>query len=259
MGSNIKDLSFRYKVALSLIAVLSILAYLNLTNLLKKQSIYAKIINVSGRQRMFSQQIALFAINYKMNALKEKVELMEKSHKFLTSLENLPPSVRKIFFESPIYLDKRVKKYIKEAKNFVLTTSGKSLAYILNHSQPLLKDLDKVVNEFQKESEKKTNELVKREQLILFLTLFTLLMEALFIFRPAIKKIKETLDNLINEKNFKDMIIKSSPVGIIAVDEKRVVNIFNKKADEIFGYSSQEMINEDSLYKIIPKKYYKTL
>ncbi|WP_281951212.1 PAS domain S-box protein [Nitrosophilus kaiyonis] len=254
---NIANLSLRYKIALTLIAILSILAYLNLTNLIKKQSKYAKIINISGRQRMLSQQIALFAIYYKTKNLKQKIELMEKSHNYLISLKNMPKSVEKIFFKKPVFLDKRVKKYIKEAKNFYKTRSGKSLSYILNHSQVLLKDLDKVVYEYQKESERQTSELVQKEQFILILTLFTLLIEALFIFRPAIKKIEEYMKKLINEKIFEEAIVNSSPVAIIAVDDEMKVNVFNKNAEKIFGFKKEEMIdNEDTLEKIIPENYY---
>jgi len=253
---SVANLSLRYKIALTLIAILSILAYLNLTNLIKKQSKYAKIINISGRQRMLSQQIALFSIYYKTKNLKYKVELMEKSHNYLTSLKDMPLNVEKIFFHKPILLDERVKKYIKEAKNFYETRSGKSLSYILNHSQTLLKDLDKVVYEYQKESERQTNELVKKEQFILILTLLTLLTEALFIFRPAIKKIEEYMKKLIDEKMFEEAIIKSSPVAIIAIDEEMKVNVFNKNAEKIFGFKKEDMINKDSLKNIIPDKYY---
>lgn len=239
-----------------LIALLSLLAYLNLTNLIKKQSKYAEIINISGRQRMLSQQIALFAIYYKTKDLKQKAELMEKSHNFLISLKNMPLRVEKIFFEKPVFLDKRVKRYIQEAKHFYETRSGKSLSYILTHSQTLLKDLDRVVYEYQKESERQTNELVKKEQFILILTLLALLIEALFIFRPAIKKIEEYMKQLFDEKMFEEAIVNSSPVAIIAVDEEMKVNVFNQNAKKIFGFEKEEMRDKNSLKNIIPEKYY---
>lgn len=253
-----KDLDFsrRYISALLLIALLSIMAYLNLSNLISKQAKYAEIINKSGRQRMLSQQIALFAIYYKTKQLKTKVDLMEKTHYYLISLPDMSKQVQEIFFEKPIQLDKRVKKYIEHAKNFFETRSGISLSYILSHSQSLLKDLDRVVNAYQEESERKVAELTKNERIILFLTLLTLLFEALFIFKPINDKIKKRTRELIEEKGYAEMITESNPTAIIVAGEDRKVQRFNRHAEKIFGYKKEEMVGKESLHLIIPEAYH---
>ena len=55
----------RYILALGIIATLSTLAYFNLNHMIESQSDDGKMINMSGRQGMLSQKIALFAIYYK--------------------------------------------------------------------------------------------------------------------------------------------------------------------------------------------------
>ena len=67
-----KTISFtkRYVIALSFIALLSALAYYNLNHLISSQSNNGEIINLSSKQGMLSQQIALHAIYYKTEHLK---------------------------------------------------------------------------------------------------------------------------------------------------------------------------------------------
>ncbi|MEA2100257.1 MAG: type IV pili methyl-accepting chemotaxis transducer N-terminal domain-containing protein, partial [Campylobacterota bacterium] len=62
--SFLPSLSFtkKYIFALSLIATFSILAYFNLTSLTQAQEDDGEMINISGKQRMYSQKIALYSL-----------------------------------------------------------------------------------------------------------------------------------------------------------------------------------------------------
>jgi len=259
MLAFLTSLSFskKYIFALSLIATFSTLAYINLSTLIDSQSGDGKIINMSGRQRMLSQKIALFSLNYKTKNLQKSVDLMEKSHNTLVSLK-MSKELKKIYFQEPIFLDKKVKAYIKSAKSFLIHRDGRSLGYILNHSQKLLKDLDSAVSVYQHESELKIKKLKRNEFLLLILTLTTLLLEALFIFRPADKSVKKKTQELKSEKDFADMITQINTNAIIAVDEKLNIHTFNKSAEKMFGFSEEEMLNTKLIDdRLIPKKYLK--
>lgn len=54
----------RYITALTLIALLSTLAFYNLNHLINSQANDGKLITISGQQIMLSQKIALYAIYY---------------------------------------------------------------------------------------------------------------------------------------------------------------------------------------------------
>ena len=179
----------KYILALTIIALLSVLAYFNLNHLINKQSNDGEIINTSGKQRMLSQQIALYAIYFKTKKLNRNVKMMEDAHKFLTSLP-MSNELKKIYFEKPVELDLQVKEYIKHSKKFYENRNGKSLTYILKNSQPLLISLDHAVDLYQLESESKVIELKDIELYLMLLTLFILCLEAFFIFRPANKRIE---------------------------------------------------------------------
>jgi PAS domain S-box-containing protein len=255
--SYFSSLSFtkKYVFALSTIAIFTILAYFNLTYLINSQADDGKIINMSGRQRMLSQKIALFAVNYKIKQLEKTVQLMDSSHHELLS-RKLSSRLKNIYFNEPYMLDKKVKIYIENARNFIESRDGQSLTYLLKNSQNLLKDLDIAVTGYQKDTELKTKKLQKNELYILLLTIFTLLFEAIFIFRPANKSVITKTKELKSEKEYADTVTEANTNAIIAIDNNLNILTFNKSAEKMFGYSANEMLYTQLIDdKIIPTKF----
>ena len=173
-------LTFRYILALGLLSILSLGSYFILKENIKDQKDSAAIVNISGRQRMLSQRIALSSLRL-LNAkdfpekkthageLKEAISLMEDSHNSLikggvemNSSRRLSSSMKRIYFLSPFELDKKTRRYLEEAKALVLSLDGTMtidnphLHYILEVSRlELLRALDEAVQQYQRESEKR--------------------------------------------------------------------------------------------------------
>jgi len=246
-----KTFSFtkRYLLALTITALLTTLAYFNLNKLISNQADNGKMINISSKQKILAQQIAFYAIYYKIDNLKKIIEPMEKNHNKLLKLP-MNQDIKKFFFKEPILLDKRVKEYIKNAKEFSENRSGVSLTYLLRNSSKLVKDLDKVNNLYLKNSNTDTNLLKRVEFYILMLTLTTLFLEAMLIFRPANKAIDKKTKELVEQKNFSNAIIDSSTNAIISLDKDFKIKTFNKSAQKIFGYTKDEIIGK-SIFKTL--------
>ncbi len=243
----------RYVLALTIIALLSALAYFNLNKLLSVQSNDARLINMSTNQKLLTREIAFYAIYYKIERLKANIFRLEEGHKELTSLL-LSKELSKIYYGKEIWLDNQVKKYLYHAKRFYKNRDGQSQNYVLKNSQKLLNALDKAVIIYLKEANAHTEKLKKVEFLILVMTLTTLLFEAIFIFMPANLSIKLKTRELIREKDYSNAVIESSSNAIITLDRKLKIRTFNKKAETIFGYTKHEMLNQSSLKNIIPTK-----
>ena len=247
----------RYIFALSLIAFFSISAYLNLEQLISSQSNDGEIINISGKQRMLSQRIALYALEDNQLLLGKTIDMMSKAH---TKLISLPMSdkIKNRYFSRPMMLHDKIGEYIKYATSFNKTQSKEDLKYILKHSQLLVKDLDILVSMYQKEAEEKISRLHDNELYLLLLTLITLLVEAFFIFKPANDEVMKKTEELVLEKEYLNTITQANTNAIIAVDHNFEILTFNDSAEKIFGFTQEEMLHTKLTDdRIIPLKYLK--
>lgn len=163
---------------LQLLPVLAFLAEYDLDGITSAREINAAAINISGRQRMLSQRTAFFCL--RLVCSQDKVErekwrkallcdvvLMEKSHNGLLNgdpemklASNLSEVVKAMYFQPPLNLDRQIRNYIAEVRALVqsedsqLTQDNSHLQYILNAaSSDLLTALDRIVSQYQKESE----------------------------------------------------------------------------------------------------------
>ena len=152
--------------------------YFNLEEITTARKVSAAVINISGRQRMLSQRSAFFCMRLVASEnttekaklrgnLLEAIELMEKSHRDLINTDssiNLlsPPSatVKAMYFEAPLYLDKQIREYIDRLKSLVqvpdaqLRLDNPHLLYIVEAAGgELLAAFDAVVSQYQQESE----------------------------------------------------------------------------------------------------------
>ncbi len=214
-------LTRNYVIALSLVAALSSLAYVSLQSVIASQEDDAPVINVSGRQRMLSQRTALFAQRYATatNAaerersrakLSEAAELMRRSHRGLIdgdSQLNLPgiesEDIRKMYFAPPLEVDRQVREYLERVDRLLaapparLGAANPDLIFIQSAApEGLLDALDALVNRYERESRDRVQNLEYMETGVLLLTLLILLLEALLIFRPMVRKIVRETENL---------------------------------------------------------------
>lgn len=215
----LSSLRLRYNFALCLLAALSFTSYFILQENIKSEEGAASAINISGRQRMLSQRIALFSLRL-VNApqaeererlreeLKGMIGLMAKSHngllngdKAMNLTGRLSPGMKAIYFSGPLFLHKQVQGYIQEARQLVAASDSglgfqnPSLKQLLDSSEgALLKALDTAVRQYQKESEEKIRWLEAMQFFVLVCVLIILMVTGAFIFRPMISRIHgETL------------------------------------------------------------------
>ncbi|HEY8034377.1 MAG TPA: diguanylate cyclase [Methylobacter sp.] len=215
-----RALTWRYVIALSLVALLSTAAWLSLHLVISEQNSTAAVVNVSGRQRMLSQRTALFS-NLLVNTpraersvirskLSDAIQLMEHSHHGLTRGDiemGLPrimsPAVHAMYFDGPNPLDQQVETYIKTVRGLLqlsddaLTTTNPLLQYITqNAPNTLVATLDQMVRQYQLEGEASVRRLQKAETIFWGVTLFLLALEAVLIFHPFVRHIKFIIGKL---------------------------------------------------------------
>lgn len=67
--------------------------------------------------------------------------------------------------------------------------------------------------------------------------------------------ILEYIDKLNESNNYQETLTESNNNAIIAINKKQEILTFNKKAEIIFGFTKDEMMNQDKLSLIIPDSF----
>lgn len=207
------DMTRNYMLALAILAVISIFAFFLLLLIINTQETTAGKVNISGRQRMLSQRIAVRSLELAISddrgeqmrirrSLKKSIREMGLAHRRLSEGDLqagiLPPSqnVKKLFEKPPTDLNRKVTVFLAKASKLADTKASRldadnpDLKFIVAAaSGDLLLSLDRVVGEYQNESEAAIGGLEVLVGVLLVIMLLVLAAVALFIFRPMVTEI----------------------------------------------------------------------
>ncbi len=233
-------LAVGYVFALVVVGTIAGTAHLLTGHVVDAQSENAAVVNVSGRQRMLSQRIALLAERWNRERdvlsakrLAEAVELFERSHSELASGRaagvapgTLPDAVRNVYFEAPHRLDARTREYVEIARGLLRTGPPDDatvdrlieLAVGQQSGQSLLFSLDQAVRAFEQNHVAQIDRLKRVQNYALLILIAALLLEGLLIYRPMVSRVQDLLNTL----------------GEVAVTDP-LTGIYNRRGFEMFG------------------------
>ncbi|TPG34092.1 ATP-binding protein [Flavobacterium pectinovorum] len=216
-----KNLRRLYFFALLTIAITIILSQVLVQYNLNQQLSDSKIINISGKQRMLSQKIVkeVLILHYvsadasakQISHLKEVLSLWKINQ---NALENGNDSLafpkEKSETLTKLYLEVNPNFYtIVETTNLFLlnleqknnlANNQKLVQIILKNEGIFLSKMNQIVTQYDLEAHEKVTEQRKIEYWIFAFTLFVLLMEFFFIFKPTNKKIEKLIAKLLSSQ-----------------------------------------------------------
>ncbi|MFB3388193.1 ATP-binding protein [Flavobacterium sp. LAR06] len=216
-----KNLRRLYFFALWTIAVTIIISQVLVQYNLKQQLSDSKIINISGKQRMLSQKIVkeVLILHYvsdttsqKQIAHLKKVLSLWKNNQ--NSLENGSDSLafpkEKSETLDKLYLEIKpsFNNIVKTTDLFLLNleqknnlaTNQKLVETILKNEGLFLSKMNQIVSQYDLEAHEKVTEQRRIEYWIFAFTLFVLLLEFFFIFKPTNKKIERLIAKLLSSE-----------------------------------------------------------
>ena len=203
-----------YAGALALIATLSMITNVMVDAIVQRQEATARIVNISGRQRMLSQRIAMMALELAQARTAEMrqaigsdlavaIDLMDASHAALSQgskeqglSSDKSADVRAIYAEAPHQLNGQVTSYLDHARLLIAQPAEERQAsahlndLLASAHGPILQGLDAAVKQHEIESETSIRSLRRILLTLVGMMLATLAAEAIFIFRPLFRKLE---------------------------------------------------------------------
>ncbi len=227
MGESraVRSLRFRYIIGLSIIALLVTSSWVTLQTVVARQEFFSKLVNIAGHQRGNADRIALFAVSMATAADEDEYEIarsqlgrvifqLERSHRLLLegdAEQNIPrimtPMLETIYFDSAAGLDSAVKRYLERARTIYdtpfggLKTNSSAYVFVLQYGPHVIKTLfDSTVDEYEAFGHEAIREIQNLETALWVMALLTLLIEAVLIFRPLERRVREALSDLERKK-----------------------------------------------------------
>lgn len=234
-----RNITRRYVLALAIIAILSSGAFYILVTALQGSEDSAYVVNISGKQRMLSQTIALDVFRlYQLRtqsyyqdplATEHQVQqVIKRLHANIAEMEAVnellstgqtsqdlsePPhpisdELTQLYF-GETNLAQEVREYLVKTKMFMQeakpTQQGwQEISYM---APQLLAKLHQAVEIYQKEGEQQLDLILQVEVYVWIVTLFMLLLEVIFIFQPMVKQIVFLArENQLNMKNLEQKV-----------------------------------------------------
>lgn len=214
-----------YLLALTAVALLSVVGQILVQRSLGNQLSDSRVINIAGRQRMLSQKISktvlllahtkdstLLSLN--LMDLKTDVEKWKTSHQglkngYLPSLAipvHNSDTIRQMFAGIEPHFNTmltHVQQILHTYSSHTLPSYQQletNLALIFRHERAYLQAMDNIVFQYDAEATQRVNTSQGIETVLLLSTLFILLLEGLFIFRPAVAQIRHTIHRLMDSE-----------------------------------------------------------
>jgi signal transduction histidine kinase/CheY-like chemotaxis protein len=208
-----RRLTVLYVVALSAIALLTIVGQWSVQRSLARQHRTSTVINVAGRQRMLSQKITKTALLWEKAPQAERAELQaelkhsfdewQRAHEALQSGTVVSDAPVKNSDEVQALFDKLAPHYLAMVESVRSGLAGSTIdgwQPLLAHEPQFLATMDAIVNQYDREAQADVSRLRVVERLLLAITLIVLLLEGTLIFRPAVRRIQATMQALADAR-----------------------------------------------------------
>ncbi len=206
-------LTRHYIAALLTLAVIAIASQILVQFQLAQQAADARVINIAGKQRMLSQRIskdvlALSSITNSAMLHQYRKELEQNIARWETSQRGLQTGssdlglpgnnsaiVQRLFAQQQPYYDElyRVARQVSERN---LPPTPAQIQTVLANEPYFLELMDQIVFQYDREARARVEQLRLIQLGLLGLFLTALLMQGLFIFRPAVRQMRTAVDEI---------------------------------------------------------------
>ncbi len=267
-------LSRFYIIALAIIALLTIAGVFFIQWALYQQSNNAHLINIAGQQRMLSEKLSRIALVIQLKTgikerqeyvdkLRQKLILLEKTHKglqFGNTEIGLPGNnsvaVTRLFAD----LQPHYQAMKASIQNFLAAIVQNAyhpnvaisilVEKIVDEQIAFVEQMNAIVYQYAAEAETQLNQVKLIVALLAILILIVLLLEGLYIFRPVIQQIQQTIQELIKAKEMLRNIIEGVSANTGTHFLQNIVEYLAKMLEKDYVFIAQLKENNPDKMKI---------
>jgi PAS domain S-box-containing protein len=278
--NRFQQLKVFYGIALTLIALTLLSSSVLMQHAVRRNEGDARVINLSGRQRMLSQRLTkcVLASDHKCDDGERPKRLYEISESLIAwkaahlglqhgdEILGLPPrqnsaAITALFAEmEPFHANMvhALEQMIAQVKDGSSAPDAiHATAEVLLRNEPrFLELMDKITFQFDKEAKERIIELQRMERWGLCAGLLILVLEFLFVFRPSLSHMAEMMNALqrrneealsaneqVRENEFRlRTILRTAMDGFCRVDMQGCLLEVNESYCRMSGYGEQELI-----------------
>ncbi|OQY56902.1 MAG: hypothetical protein B6247_02370 [Candidatus Parabeggiatoa sp. nov. 2] len=275
----------QYILASSILALLIIAGYFLIQWALSQHASDAHIINMAGQQRMLSENISKTALLIQITTnAQERTEHMDKlsnllnlSEKYHQGLQfgnadmGLPGKNSVTVTRQFADLQPHYQALNVAANNLLLATARQNAAdldnsgeiaglvkQIVAEQKAFVQQMDVIVFQYETEATAHLNQVKWLSTLVVIITLIVLLLEGLYLFRPAVRQIPQRLPDSIKAKEqiqeretLLQAILDNSPSAIYVKDIQGRYLFINRQFERLVHLTKAEIIGRND-YEIFP-------
>jgi PAS domain S-box-containing protein len=264
-----RALTYRYVLALGLLAILSVLAYWTLDTVISSGKKLSGFIKLSDQQQLSSQLIAYYSLELaQAKSPEERAVLRSKLNQEISTLTKeedrlvsgngdaeqavqISPELENLYFGEPWHLDKAVREYIEvaartaAAPDGTLTTTDPDELYLQDKSNTaILEGLNRGVVLARDDEENKWYTLDQAQLVALALKLIILLAAALFIFRPMVNMIVRETRRLGTSERQLSAVLDTVGEAIFSADAEGRIRSVNNEAARLWEYEVKDLVGQ---------------
>lgn len=228
----------KYLLALLTTGLVILMVSISLHYIIETLKDRALMINISGKQRMLTKEIALKSLQIAVN--RSNLVQEEMRQQLIAAIKELKSNhgnlilisdseLQDLYFGENSAVDANVRLYLDNATSFAnIDFSDKERmdtklsTTLLPNAEKLIKSLDRATYLLQLKSEEKIGYLKNVVLFSLLFCLFGLLLQGLYIFRPMIKTIEQERKSLLDLN--KELVLQAATDGLTGVANRRYLN-----------------------------------
>ncbi len=256
MKYNNKQLYRAFFLSFGLLALLTFFGYLFVNILVDEQEKNSKLINLSGKQRMYTVRVMLYASHYyekktpvSFDALQQSIKKMKRYNKFIKKQLH-DKDVKEVYLKH-LGIHQSIDTFFKATNDFINYPTQDNLTTLTEVSEKLIVILDQVVSSFESKNIALSNTVQNRQLFILLAVLLLLVLESVYLVRPVIMFIENytsELEETVKKRTKKYLlyvnIFKNTSEGIMITDSDLKILDVNDGFSSITGYPKSKVIGK---------------